>query len=116
MSSTLSLAALEYLVHVDKEDAPSDLIALEVEIPDDASQELVTLESLPDDWNRVPDHAACIARGDQWLARAEALLLRVPSAVIPIETNVLMNPQHPHAARVRIASSRKFAFDPRLQG
>jgi RES domain-containing protein len=46
--------------------------------------------------------------------RGAALALRVPSAVIPAETNVLLNPRHPDMARVRVVSIETFAFDRRL--
>jgi RES domain-containing protein len=113
-SSTLSLAALEYLVHVDVEDVPADLCALEIDVPDDAPAEEVALSSLPDDWNRVEDHPDCLARGDDWARRGAALALRVPSAIIPAETNVLLSPRHPQMERVRVVSIETFAFDRRL--
>ena len=113
-SSTLSLAALEYLVHVDVEDVPHDLCALKIAVPDDVSVEDVELTSLPDDWNRVEDHPACTTRGDDWARRAAALALRVPSALIPAETNLLLNPRHPDMERVRVVSIETFAFDRRL--
>lgn len=115
-STTLSLAALEYLVHVDPEDVPADLVAMGIRLPDDPPGERVRLSDLPPDWNRVPDHPACVARGDAWAREARTLLLRVPSAVVPEEENVLLNPRHPDAARIRVDRSRPFAFDPRLLG
>ena len=36
LASSVSLAALELLVHVDPEDAPDDLVILEVVLPADA--------------------------------------------------------------------------------
>ena len=42
-ASTLALAALEYLVHVDPEDVPFDLVAMELAVPLAAT---VTIESL----------------------------------------------------------------------
>lgn len=113
-SSTLSLAALEYLVHVDIEDAPDDLRAIEIDVPDGAPMEEVSPATLPGDWRRVPDHPACVRLGDDWARRGEALALRAPSAVIPEESNVLLNPEHPAAASVRVIGSREFSFDPRL--
>ncbi|MCH7934334.1 MAG: RES family NAD+ phosphorylase [Gemmatimonadetes bacterium] len=103
-SSTLALAALEYLVHVDIEDVPDDLVAMAIEVPDD----------LPPDWNQVLDHPACARIGDQWAAKGTVLLLLVPSAVVPEESNVLINPDHPRAGDVRMVSIRPFAFDSRL--
>ena len=103
-SSTLALAALEYLVHVDIEDVPDDLVTMAIDVPDD----------LPPDWNQVLDHPACARIGDQWAAKGTVLLLLVPSAVVPEESNVLINPDHPRAGDVRMVSIRPFAFDSRL--
>lgn len=114
LSSTLSLAALEYLVHIDPGDAPADLVALPVEVPADASIEEVALSALPDGWFAVPDHPACVTRGDSWAAARRSLLLRVPSAIIPAESNYLLNPRHPDAGGVRVARAERFSFDPRL--
>jgi RES domain-containing protein len=115
-SSTLSLAALEYLVHVQIEDVPADLVSLEIDVPDDVGAEQVHTFDLPQDWNQVEDHPACAALGDAWPADTGALLLRVPSAIIPHEQNVLLNPRHPEMSRVSVAAVREFAFDPRLLG
>lgn len=113
-SSTLALAALEYLIHVDIEDVPDDLVAMAVEVPDDAAVASVTVDDLPGDWNRTPDHPACAKIGDAWVADGTALLLRVPSALVPEEWNVLVNPRHPRAGDMAVMSVRPFAFDPRL--
>jgi RES domain-containing protein len=114
LSSSLSLAALEFLVHVDIEDVPDDLVALEVEIPDDAEVDDLAVTELPADWSKVPDHRACLEAGDRWLRSGSGLLLRVPSALISRESNYLLNPAHPDAARIAVRSAEAFAFDSRL--
>ena len=43
-ASSLALAALEYLVHVDIEDVPGDLVAMAIEVPGDAGHS----RSMPD--------------------------------------------------------------------
>ncbi len=113
-SSSLSLAALEYLVHLDREDVPRDLVAMRLEIPDEGPVAALRASALPRDWRRYPAPPACAAAGDAWASRGEALVLRVPSAVVPEETNLLINPRHPRAGEVRVAGTRPFAFDPRL--
>jgi RES domain-containing protein len=113
-SSSLALAALEYLVHVDIEDVPDDLVAMAIEVPGDAGLTSVAVGDLPADWNKGPDHPACVAIGDAWLADGATLLLRVPSAVVPEDWNLLINPRHPRARDVAVRSVRPFAFDPRL--
>ena len=51
--------------------------------------------------------------GDDWLAGGETLLLRVPSVVVPVGWNYLLNPAHADARRV---ATRRIAHrpDPRL--
>jgi RES domain-containing protein len=113
-SSTLALAALEYLVHVDPPDVPADLVAMRIEVPDEVPGDAVDTEDLPRDWNEVPDHPACLDHGDAWAAAARTLLLRVPSAIVPEEHNILLNPRHLDAARIAVIAVRPFAFDRRL--
>jgi len=115
-SSSLSLAALEYLVHVDIEDSPSDLVAIEVDVPEGLREDRLLPSELPSDWNQVADHPECVRRGDVWLRQGRTALLRVPSAVVPIETNILLNPEHRDAGRVRVTRAEPFAFDRRLLG
>ncbi len=113
-SFSLSLAALEYLAHIDPEDIPDDLMAVAVEVPDRLRIEEVRIEDLPSDWNRVFDHPRCIALGNEWIAAGRSLGLSVPSALVPEEWNLLLNPEHPDAAGLRATGTRPFIFDRRL--
>jgi len=113
-SSTLALAVLELLVHVDPEEMPTDLVALCIEGPDSASPHRVPPEALPPHWRRVLDHPACRQAGEDWVREGQSPLLRVPSAIVPEEENVLLNPAHPEAARFVVTARRAFALDPRL--
>lgn len=115
-ASHLSLAALEYLVHIDPEDAPEDLVALGLHIPEDASEKVCGPVDLPAGWRLAPPPPECQEVGDRWVRAGEHLLLRVPSVLVPEEANVLINPGHPEACGVRIAVARPFSFDPRLPG
>ena len=44
------------------------------------------------------------------------MLLVVPSAINPIDNNILINPTHPDTKRLRIQQGNAFQFDPRLFG
>ncbi len=115
-ASSAPLAVLELLVHVDVEDLPGDLVLMEIAVPADAGMGEAGLDQLPGDWNAVPDHPACIELGEEWLTSLDTLLLKVPSAVMPRESNVLINPAHPDMGRVEVVVSEAFGFDPRLAG
>jgi RES domain-containing protein len=115
-STTLSLAALAYLVHVEPLLAPSDLIAMEIDVPDEpgVGAEVTPAQFPPGDWKEYPAPEWQAELGDMWIEDATFLWLAVPSAVVPQEYNVLINPLHPRMADVRVVSVRPFAFDHRL--
>jgi len=113
-SSTLALAALEYLVHLDPADAPADLVALTIEIPDALPVQTVDVTSLPAGWAEATGSTACQKIGDAWLAAGARAVLRVPAAPSPEDENVLVNPLHPAVGSLAIVAERPFTFDPRL--
>ncbi|UCF45720.1 MAG: RES family NAD+ phosphorylase, partial [Myxococcales bacterium] len=112
-ASTLSLAALEALVHFAIDTAPLDYVALTIRVPDDAV-ERVAANTLPADWNAPVAPAACQELGARWAAEARSLGLAVPSAVVPSEYNILLNPLHPDSAKVTLEKQEPFLFDSRL--
>ena len=113
-SATVSLAALEYLVHVDVADAPSDLVALTIELPDDISITRVHERDLSPRWHEYVDVESCRVLGDRWLAEASSAILAVPSAAVTSEWNYLVNRAHLDAAAMQLIAQRPFRFDPRL--
>ncbi|MBI3791768.1 MAG: RES family NAD+ phosphorylase [Gemmatimonadetes bacterium] len=115
-SSSLSLSALEFLIHVDISLVPDDLVSLTIELPSAISVLEVDLGSLPSSWNSPMKVEECQRIGDAWLARGESAALRVPSVAVPSEWNILLNPSHPDHRRIRMLSSTPFHFDTRLLG
>lgn len=113
-SSTLALAALEYLVHLDSSEVPPDLVAVRITIPDDLTIIELRVSSLPARWFRYPAPDRCREAGDAWLSAGRSAVLRVPAAPVPEEWNLLLNPRHPDFRRIRARVSRPFHFDPRL--
>ncbi len=109
----LSLAALEYLVHVDLEDAPADLISLRIDIPDDLVED-VDVSRLPANWRTEPAPPELAELGRRWLERHSSLALRVPSAIVPSEFNVVIDSLSAALERCTIAAPEPFGFDPRL--
>lgn len=113
-ASSAALAALEVLVHVDPLTAPSDLRLLAIEIPDDLSTTVIESTTLSGDWSTVPAPASLQTLGVSWLTSGMSAVLSVPSAVITVERNFLLNPRHPEAQRIRIIGDEAFTFDTRL--
>lgn len=113
-SSTLALAALEYLIHLESAEAPHDLVAIRIAVPDDLPVTEVRLRSLPARWQRYPAPEACRTIGDAWLAAGKTAILRVPAAPVPEEWNTLLNPRHRDFERITQVAKRRFHFDQRL--
>lgn len=104
---------LEVLVHleVDPRHAPVGMKILKVNAGS-ASAATLPPHALPDDWRK--NIAASRQLGDEWLAASSSALLRVPSAIVPETMNVLLNPEHPDAARLKLLKIEDFDFDERL--
>ncbi len=114
-SEHLSLAVLELLVHLSAWDLPDDMTAHAIELADEVvrpldERSLAAVER--SGWSR----AVTRSLGDRWLDEKRSLALAVPSAVLPRELNILIDPEHPDAQRLSVSHSEPFAFDPRLRG
>jgi RES domain-containing protein len=73
-------------------------------------------KNLPPDWRNIPASRSTKQIGDDWTLKSRSAVLAVPSALVPEETNFLLNPQHRDFRHVRIARPIDFGFDPRLLG
>lgn len=106
-------AMLEVLVHLELEEdeMPRSYTLLRVEVPGDLGIEEI---EIPPSSAWKMDHGLSRQLGDEWLARSTAALARVPSAILPMTSNYVLNPLHPDAARVRIAEATRAEFDLRL--
>lgn len=113
-ASSAALATVELLVHVDTHLQPSDLRLVYVYVPDSASSRTVEPNELPKGWRTFPAPASLAEMGTRWAVDRESLILRVPSAVVVEEQNVLVNPVHPEFGDVRVERSRPYGLDQRL--
>ena len=107
-------ALVEVLVNleIDSDDLPQSYQLLTVEVPDDVTYASIDPSAVPADWRT--DLASTRALGDQWLRANERALLRVPSAIVPLASNWLLNPAHPDVSRIGIGDVIRAPFDPRL--
>jgi RES domain-containing protein len=71
--------------------------------------------ALPRNWRRYPAPVSLQRKGNAWLDRAAACLLRIPSALVPSESNFLINPAHADFSKLQVIQKRPFRFDPRLE-
>jgi len=113
-SGTLSLAVLEYLVHLPISDLPGDLVSIKIKIPDNVKCAEIDIDDLPATWRAFPAIEELKDLGRDWLHAGKTAILTVPSVVIPNESNYLLNPAHPETKHFTMESVDPFSLDPRL--
>lgn len=114
-SSSLALAALELLVHLAKEDMGTVFVAISADIPDKLLIHTIAVDQLSENWRDTPAPAVLSAIGREWLQASQTAVLCVPSAVIAVERNFLLNPEHSDFERIKINQPEEFSFDSRLE-
>jgi len=109
-----SLAMLEYFVHLEADEAPSDLVLATAEIPDDLPRHRIAANKLPSHWRRSPAPEELASIGDEFVQNGEDCVLIVPSALAPHENNWLLNPQHAAFRKIVISKLEPLRYDPRM--
>jgi RES domain-containing protein len=107
-------ALVEVLVNLELDAArlPGSYTLLKAEAPDDIQVRRIELGSLPVGW--AGDLTITRNMGDEWLAGGESALLEVPSAILPETWNVLLNPHHLDAGRIRVVWQQAYPYDRRF--
>jgi len=105
-SGALSLACLEVLVHLGPDQIPPDYVYswAELNVPAETGE-------LRGD---LTDEETTRRLGHSWASSRRSLGLLVPSVIIPVEFNVLLNPVHPSYTELVWSVQEPFRFDQRL--
>ena len=107
-----SLAMLEMLV----QDQPlrARYMMIEARIPAGLSIDRVRIDHLPSDWRELGAREKLRAIGAEWARKRSSAVLAVPSAIVPAESNYLLNPLHPEFKRIKIGKPTDVETDLRL--
>ncbi len=116
VSETLSLAALELFVHFTRKDIKltKSLIAIPMDIHHSLKIAEISIKDLDPDWRTSPPSNSSKDIGTEWVQNETSSILRVPSAVIPNEYNLVLNPVHIEFKKIKIGKPRPFTFDERI--
>jgi RES domain-containing protein len=111
--ASAAIVVLERLAHTDPDLLPQDLRLAHFDFPETISGTKVEeLAPLPNDW--FQDEHATRRIGDRWLRERSSCLLMVPSAILPEESDFVLNVEHPDAQSLQLIRERPFSFDARL--
>ena len=110
---TRALAALESLGHFGGAERRLEFVTFELEIPDRLAIQMAPAD-LPRDWRNPEPSVSTQTLGSEWQRGGRSAALVVPSVHVPQESCVLLNPEHPDAARILVSYPEPFTFDTRL--
>lgn len=111
-AATQSLAILELLVQDGR--MLAHYVMIPVTIPTSLKIEHIELKDLPDGWREPAAREHLRSMGADWIKSGSSAVLAVPSAVVPQETNYLLNPLHPAISKLKIGDAQEFITDLRL--
>jgi RES domain-containing protein len=116
MGLTPAICSLETFVHTNRYPR-LPLKITRFELPDDPELYVEPpAADLPEGWESIPPDRPSMAYGTRWLRAGKHLGLIVPSAVLPLERNIVINPRHPAVARIRVDAQYDFMYDKRMFG
>ena len=115
-SGSIALATLEYLVHNFHLLSTAEICLAKIEIGKPSPIHKKNNSDLPLGWNRqmhLQNDTQQIGR--DFYLKSTDYILKVPSAVVPGEFNLLLNPQHKHHALTKVVEViDPFTFDQRI--
>lgn len=115
--STISLCLLEFFVHFDPQVADLAQLNLEyrwAEIPETSPRLEVQEADLPSNWKEIPWPQSTQELGTHWMVEAKYVVISVPSVIVPMEKNFLLNPAHPAFSKIDLGPPSAIDIDPRL--
>ena len=114
-AGSLSLATLEMLVHLNSAELLASYSYATLEFDEKNVLHVEDLGKLPKNWSASPPPVAIQRIGDNWAASMRSLILRVPTSIVPGESNYLLNVAHPKFSMIKRSETRLFRFDDRLR-
>ena len=115
-AGSLSLAALEMLVHLTGEEILLAYSYATAEFDEGLVLSIEDFRPLPENWSDSPPLLQIQRIGDEWAKEQASVVLKVPTSILPVEFNYLINVEHPEFSKVKLGKPQTFTFDERLYG
>jgi len=113
-AGSLSLAVLEMLVHLNNEEILLSYSFATAEFDESLILPIEEFRTLPENWSVSPPPLQIQRIGDEWAEAQASVVLKVPTSVLPVEFNYLINIRHPEITKIKLGMPQPFTFDKRL--
>ena len=114
--SSRSLATLELVVHRSSIVPENKYNIMVISIADhDDLVNTVKIKNLPKNWQKLQAYSTLQNIGSHWYNNRESLILKVPSVIIPLEYNFIINTKHKKFNQyVQLVRNENYFWDDRL--
>ena len=113
-SENISLALLEYYVHSENISyLPKKILIAKIKFPDEF--EIEALKELPERWNQYPYSSKTTEIFTELAKDRNFFALRVPSTIIGLESNIILNPLYKKFGKVEVIEFIELPIDERLK-
>jgi RES domain-containing protein len=113
-SEHLSLCVLELLTRIDYEFLEEDYSFIEVEVPKTLITILNDPKTITEQWRSNPPNSYTQDYGSNWIKKRSSFGLAVPTAVLPLESNILIKPNHKEFYKLKILQTGILDLDSRV--
>ncbi len=113
-SENISLALLEYYVHSENIALlPKEILVAKIEFPNDFIIE--ALNEIPEKWLQYPYSPSTTKVFTNLVKQRNFFALKVPSSIVGLEYNIILNPLYKAFGKVEIKDFIKLPLDDRLK-
>ena len=113
-SENISLALLEYYVHSENiAYLPKKILIAKIQFPDNFVIE--ELKEIPERWNQYPYSSKTTEFFTSLVKDRNAFALRVPSTIVGLESNIILNPLYKEFGKVEVIEFIDLPIDERLK-
>lgn len=113
-SENISLALLEYYVHSENiAYLPKEILVAKIQFPD--AFVIEELKELPERWNQYPYSSKTTEVFTKLSKDRNVFALRVPSTIVGLESNIILNPLYKKFGKVEVIEYIKLPIDERLK-
>ncbi len=113
-SENRALSILELLVHMPKEIAPADYVIFTLEIPVKLEKKIMSVADLPPYWDSLQTNEVTQEIGLRYFSDYDAIGIIVPSTIVKLESNIVLNPRHKNYKEIKVYDTLDFQLDERL--
>lgn len=113
-SENISLSLLEYYIHSENiAFLPKNILIAKIQFPD--TFVIKQLDKLPERWNQYPYLSETTEIFSEMAKDSNFFALRVPSSIVALESNFILNPLYKDFGKVEIVEFIELSIDDRLK-